>query len=166
MRETALLLLASGASPETRMNLRPLLIIVALSLTGCPTTDDDDVGEDGCDPLGGDEHPEIVIEDPSNSLMLGDDDPINWVVRVTDSDGDVSAAELRAFDQTDITPVDLKLDLPTPGSDGRASFSMEGGIVGPGVVTLKMQVTDDQGCNADDLVVLCIDVTDMECPSR
>lgn len=135
-------------------------------LTACPTGDDDDDASGECDPLGGDVHPEITIDDPDNGLMLDPDDAINWVVRVEDEDGDVSNAHLDAYDVSDGTPELLDYEPSSPNDDGRATFGMPGGTLGTGVVTVRIRATDEQGCTADDQVFVCIDVSAAECPSR
>ncbi|MCP4869755.1 MAG: hypothetical protein GY898_13670 [Proteobacteria bacterium] len=151
--------------------MKPTLVLTAallMLLSGCPTGDDDDDDDASgeCDPLGGDLSPTITIDDPDNVLMLGPNDPINWVIRVEDEDGDVEAVLLDAYDLSDGTPDLLDYEPPSPNSDGRATFGMPGGTLGTGVLTIRMRATDEQGCTADDSVVLCIDVSDTECPSR
>lgn len=142
-----------------------LLALLFVPLFGCPSVvdDDDDGGE--CDALGGDEYPEVIIDAPDNATMLDADDPINWVVRVEDEDGDVSAATLEAFDLSDGTRVDISYDVPSPGSDGRATFGMPGGTLGTGVVVVLILATDDQGCTGDDQIYVCIDVDEGDCPT-
>ena len=75
--------------------------LLALSLlTGCPVDDDDDAAQDSCDLLAGDVSPEVVIQDPSNSLMADADEAINWIVHIEDEDSEVTDIELEAMDMS------------------------------------------------------------------
>jgi len=141
--------------------------LLALSLlTGCPVDDDDDAAQDSCDLLAGDVSPEVVIQDPSNSLMADADEAINWIVHIEDEDSEVTDIELEAMDMSNGTEVPIDFDVPSPEDDGRAVFPMPAGTLDSGVVTVRIRATDPLGCTGDDQVVLCIDVSEQSCPSR
>ncbi len=142
----------------------PLLLLL-LPLLGCPTPVDDDDASGDCDVLGGDEQPTVIIDDPDNGTLLDDDDPINWVVRVEDPDGDPSGATLEALDLSDGTPQDIDYAPPSPGTDGRATFGMPGGTLGTGVITVRIVATDEQGCTGDDQIFVCIGIPEGDCPA-
>ena len=139
--------------------------VYALTLAACPTGSGDDDDALTCDLLGGDEFPEVTIADPENSLVFGPGESISWVVLVEDVDGDVSQATLEALDVSNNTPVPIDVDLPSPNDNGRATFFFEGGTLDAGINTIRIKATDDQGCEGDDQVVICVDIPQDECPS-
>ncbi len=151
----------------------PLLLsalFAASLLVGCPPGQDDDDATAECNPVAGDAAPEVTIQDPANSLELEADDPINWVVLVDDEDSDVSELVLEAVDMSNGTEQELEggeFDIPSPGGDGRVTFSMpQPDTLGTGVVTIRIWAEDSIGCAGNDQVVLCIDVDPAICPSR
>ncbi len=148
------------------MNRLAASLLALFLLAGCPVDDDDDAAPDSCDLLAGDAIPEVVIQDPSNSLMIDPGEAINWIVRIEDEDSEVTDIELEAMDMSNGTEVPIDFDLPFPSDDGRAVFPMPAGTLDSGIVTVRIRATDPIGCTGDDQVVLCIDISEQSCPNR
>ena len=136
-------------------------LCVALAACTGPTNDDDSVHD--CDLLGGDKQPEVFIDEPSNALVVDEEDPINWIVLLEDEDSEVSEIQLQALDVSDGTAQEIDFEVPGPDGAGRAEFTLSGDTLGTGVVVVRIEATDSVGCRGDDQVVVCIDVPASDC---
>ena len=146
--------------PATKLST--LCLILVMTLTACPNPADDDDTPSDCNLLTN-LAPEVIIDEPDNAELFGTNDPINWLVRVTDEDSLPEDITLEALDLSDGTPQSINFDVPAPGNDGRSEFTLSGDTLGDGVVVVRIVASDELGCQGDDQVVLCIDVPASEC---
>lgn len=134
-----------------------VLLLALCSLVGCSNGGDDDAALDCSDVYSTAEDPTVTITTPSNPHEVDSGGTINWSVLVEDPDSDVQDITLMMEDTIDVTPVEVDVEMPNPGSDGVSAFVMEASILGAGNHPLRVTATDPDGCTGDEQVVVCVD---------
>jgi|GEM_PF-1617819 len=139
------------------------LLPATLLVTACASTsDDDDAGE--CRDINAAANPPtITTSAPNDATIFTSTDVINVVAQVSDAGTDPTILEITLSELINVTPEELDVPAPSPDADGRVAFSIPAGTFDPGDHVLRIEVTDPDGCSANDEILLCVD--SQTCPS-